>query len=113
MSDALIYDLSIHSPFANSDYKAVMFRCHLGIPQKPNFRVLKPLFHKADYELIIAFLMTIDWASMRSNYPTFYAFSPVFYEVINYTIEKCPHREDKNTGIFQEIALCEENYECG
>ncbi len=71
--------------FCNSDHVSILFQLNM-YNRKSQECIRKPAFRKADYNLINAFLGTIDWNEVYSNCHTMNDYRVAFKGILNTVI---------------------------
>lgn len=82
----LVKDIEILPPIGSSDHSCIYFRIQCFI-KKPTFR-LRRSFHKANYDAICQFLLSLDWRTLLEGHPSVDDKYELFLSILHKCIEE-------------------------
>ena len=84
-NSCLIKSIQAEPPFCSSDHVSIL--CHVSQHMRiPQDNTLRPSFRKADYNLINAFLNTIDWDTVYANCISTEDYRSAFKNIMDTTV---------------------------
>ena len=100
LPDAHVHNIKTFPPLKNSDHRIVNFQ-YIASKSSNNITKSKKLFEKADYEIICAFLILIDWVREFSTLNTVEEYWGFLKGILNQAIEEfVPEREIQNRDFY-------------